>query len=164
MTIALTLQAYLERKRVEYDLIEHRPTRSSVSTAHACHISAASLAKGVVLRTRDSYILAILPASQRVRLDYLKATFGEQLEFATEHELDQLIPDCKHGAVPPIGECYGLDIVVEDSIRDELEVYFEGGDHRTLVHMGQAQFARLTKEARHGRFGTPERGLSSTNG
>jgi Ala-tRNA(Pro) deacylase len=28
----------------------------------------------------------------------------------------------------------------------------EGGDHETLIHMGQAQFAALTADARHGRF------------
>jgi Ala-tRNA(Pro) deacylase len=28
----------------------------------------------------------------------------------------------------------------------------EGGDHETLIHMGHTQFAKLTKDARHGRF------------
>jgi Ala-tRNA(Pro) deacylase len=163
MTIALTLQTYLKRKRVEYDLVEHRPTRSSMSTAQASHILPRSLAKAVVLRGRDGYVLAILPASRRVRLGNLKAAFGEELTLATEHELDQLVPDCTHGAVPPIGECYGLDVVIEDRIREQPEVYFEGGDHATLVHMSQATFARLTREAFHGRFSARSRGPSPTN-
>lgn len=162
MTIALSLRTYLERKGVEYDLVEHRPTRSSISTAQACHIPAGSLAKAVVLRSRDGYLLAVLPASRRVRLDGLKAAFGEKLTLATEHELDQLIPDCTHGAVPAIGECYGLDVVIEDRVLEQPEVYFEGGDHTTLVHMGQAHFARLTSEARHGRFSARNRGPSPT--
>jgi Ala-tRNA(Pro) deacylase len=158
VTIALTLQAYLDRKGVEYDLVEHRPTRSSMSTARACHIAARCLAKGVVLRRRDGYLLAILPASRHVRLRKLKAALGEELTLATGHELDQLIRDCAHGAVPPIGECYGLDVVIEDSVFDQSEVYFEGGDHATLVHMSQAQFARLTREALHGNFSARDRG------
>jgi Ala-tRNA(Pro) deacylase len=28
----------------------------------------------------------------------------------------------------------------------------EAGDHETLLHMGHAQFARLTANAPHGRF------------
>ena len=122
MTIAPTLRTYLEHKCVEYDLVDHKPTRSSVSTAQACHISARCLAKGVVLRGRDGYLLAILPASRRVRLGNLNAAFGEELTLATEIELDQLVSDCTHGAVPPIGECYGLDVVIEDRIRDQPEV------------------------------------------
>jgi Ala-tRNA(Pro) deacylase len=163
MTVALTLQTYLERKCVEYDLIEHRPTRSSISTARACHIPANSLAKAVVLRGRDGYLLAILPASRRIRLPGLEAALGEELAVATEHELDQLMPDCTHGAVPAIGECYGLDVVIEDIVEEQSEVYFEGGDHATLVHMSQEHFARLMCDARHGRFSARSRGPSPPN-
>ena len=71
---------------------------------------------------------------------------------ATEPEIDHLFQDCAHGAVPPIGECYGLDVIVDDSIAGQPEVYMEGGDHATLIHINQPQFARVMAEARHGRF------------
>ena len=71
---------------------------------------------------------------------------------ADEGEIKRLFPDCALGAVPPVGECYGLDVIVDDSIQERPEIYLEGGDHMTLVHMNQAQFARLMAEARHGRF------------
>ena len=63
MAIAQTLQRYLTDHDIKYDVIAHQPTMSSMRTAEACHISGDRLAKGVVLRDRDSYILAILPAS-----------------------------------------------------------------------------------------------------
>jgi Ala-tRNA(Pro) deacylase len=37
-------------------------------------------------------------------------------------------------------------------MEDQPEVYLEGGDHETLVHMSHAQFASLTATARHGNF------------
>jgi Ala-tRNA(Pro) deacylase len=43
-------------------------------------------------------------------------------------------------------------VVVDDSIEEQPEVYFEGGDHATLVHMSHAQFAGLTATARRGCF------------
>jgi Ala-tRNA(Pro) deacylase len=55
-------------------------------------------------------------------------------------------------AVPAVGECYGLDVIVDDSIDTLPDVYLEGGDHITLIHLDQGQFARLNVEARHGRF------------
>ena len=70
----------------------------------------------------------------------------------TKTEIRQLFPDCALGAVPPVGEAYELDVIVDDSIQEQPDVYLEGGDHATLVHMDQAQFARLMAEARHGRF------------
>jgi hypothetical protein len=77
---------------------------------------------------------------------------GLDVDLATEHEIEELFQDCVLGAIPPVGECYGLDTVVDDSIEDQPEVYLEGGDHATLVHMSHAQFASLTATARHGSF------------
>jgi Ala-tRNA(Pro) deacylase len=153
MAIALTLQKYLADEHIDYDVIAHEPTMSSTRTAEACHIPGDRLAKGIVLRGRKGYVLAILPASHRIRLADLRTELGEDVALATEDEIDQLFRDCAHGAVPPIGECYGLDVLLDDSISEQPEVYLEGGDHATLVHMSHAQFARLTADARHGRFG-----------
>jgi prolyl-tRNA editing enzyme YbaK/EbsC (Cys-tRNA(Pro) deacylase) len=41
---------------------------------------------------------------------------------------------------------------VDDAIEGQGEVYLEAGDHATLVHLSHAQFAKLTADARHGRF------------
>jgi prolyl-tRNA editing enzyme YbaK/EbsC (Cys-tRNA(Pro) deacylase) len=62
--------------------------------------------------------------------------------FATVHTV-QFLPSAK---------CYGLDIIVDDSIQAQSDIYMEAGDHETLLHMGHAQFARLTANAEHGRF------------
>jgi Ala-tRNA(Pro) deacylase len=74
------------------------------------------------------------------------------LDLADERDLGRLFQDCAPGAVPPIGECYGLDVIVDDSIQQQPEVYLESGDHETLVHMSQTQFARVMAQAQHGRF------------
>ena len=152
MSIAASLEKHLSRKHVAYDVVPHPPTMASVSTAQACRVPPERLAKGVVVRTGDRYVLAVLPASRRISRADLRAELGETFVLATENELGQLFEDCVLGAIPPIGECYGLDAVVEPSICDQPEVYFEGGDHATLIHVGQTQFAELTGSARHARF------------
>jgi Ala-tRNA(Pro) deacylase len=54
--------------------------------------------------------------------------------------------------VPPIATCYGLDAIVDDSVEEQPDVYLEGGDHATLVHLDRAEFRRLMADSRHGRF------------
>jgi Ala-tRNA(Pro) deacylase len=151
MTIAPTLQRHLDRN-VSYDVITHDPTMSSTRTAQACHVSGDRLAKAIVLRRNGGYMLAVLPASRHIRLPDLKLQIGDDVDLADEGEIRKLFPDCALGAVPPVGECYDLDVIVDDSIQDPPDIYLEGGDHTTLVHLDQAQFARLMAEARHGRF------------
>ena len=152
MAIALTLERYLDTKHVKYDVIAHEPTNSSRQTAEACHIPGDRLAKAVLLRDEVGYALAVLPASHHIRLSELRRQFGDDVDLASEREIADLFQDCVRGAIPVLGECYGLDVVVDDSIEEQPEVYFEGGDHATLVHMSHAQFAGLTATARRGCF------------
>ena len=152
MAIALTLERYLDAKNVKYDVIPHAPTNSSLETVATCRIPGDRLAKGVLLRDEVGYALAVLPASYHIRLAELRRQFGDDVALASEREIEDLFEDCVRGAIPAVGECYGLVMVVDDSIEEQPEVFFEGGDHATLVHMTHAQFAKMTSAARHGRF------------
>jgi Ala-tRNA(Pro) deacylase len=152
MAIALTLKKYLAAKNVRYDVLAHEPTSSAMQTAEACRVSGDRVAKAVLLRDEIGYSLAVLPASHHIRFSELKRQLGDDVGLATEREAAELFQDCVRGAFPPVGECYGLDVIVDDSIEEQPEVYFEGGDHGTLVHMSHAQFANLTATARHGCF------------
>jgi Ala-tRNA(Pro) deacylase len=62
---------------------------------------------------------------------------------ATEQELVTLFPDCDEGAIPPCGTLYGLTTLVDTAILAQPEVYFESGDHATLVKVNGEQFRSL---------------------
>jgi Ala-tRNA(Pro) deacylase len=149
MSIAPTLHRYLSAENIQYEEIPHDFTMTSTRTAEACHISGDCLAKAVVLRHDGGYMLAVVPASHHLKLPELKARLGEDIEMAKETEINRLFADCAHGAVPAIGRCYGLDLIVDDSIEAQPDVYIEAGDHETLLHLSHAQFARLTANAPH---------------
>jgi Ala-tRNA(Pro) deacylase len=152
MSTAPTLQKYLAAENIQYEEIQHELSLSSTRTAEACHISGDRLAKGVVLRCDGEYMLAVMPASHHLRLSELRTKLGDNVDMADETEISQLFRDCAHGAVPAVGKCYGLDIIVDDSIEAQPEIYMEAGDHQTLLHLTHAQFARLTANAPHARF------------
>jgi Ala-tRNA(Pro) deacylase len=152
MTIAPTLQKYLAAENIQYEEIPHEFSVTSARTAEACHISGDRLAKGIVLRRDGEYMLAVVPASHHLRLSELRTKLGDDVDMANETEIGQLFRDCAHGAVPAVGKCYGIDIIVDDSIEAQPEIYMEAGDHQTLLHMSHAEFARLTAGAPHGRF------------
>jgi Ala-tRNA(Pro) deacylase len=155
MTIAHTLERYLDAKNVKYDVIAHPPTSSSIETVETCRIPGERLAKAVLLRDEVGYALAVLPASHHIRLAELRRQFGDDVALASEHEIEDLFEDCVRGAVPAVGECYGLDTLVDESIEEQPEVFFEAGDHATLVRMSSRQFANLTAAARHARYSAP---------
>jgi Ala-tRNA(Pro) deacylase len=154
MPIAPTLHRYLSAEKILYDEIPHVYTMTSARTAQACHVPGDRVAKAIVLRHDGGYMLAVLPASHHLRMTNLRERLGDDVDMASERELNELFIDCAHGAVPAAGRCYGLDVIVEESMQKEPEIYIEAGDHETLLHMSRAQFARLTAGAMQGRIST----------
>ncbi len=152
MTIAPRLREALVKAAVTYEVIEHPQAPSASRTAEAAHAPGDRLAKAVVLQDRQGYLLAVVPSTHRLDLDALEQLLGRQFELAREAEVGKLFPDCEVGAVPPLGDAYGLDVMVDESLTQQPEVYVEAGDHRRLVRLSGADFASLTGGARRARF------------
>ena len=152
MSIGRKLKDYMLDAKVEYDLVKHPRTQTSSGTAHAAHVPGEQLAKGVVLHHRDGYVLAVVPSTHRVELDTLERVFGCNLDLASEPEIADLFDDCRLGAIPPAGAAYDVKTMVDESLASLPEVYFEGGDHRTLVHVSGDGFRRLMAEAQQARI------------
>ncbi|MDJ1160193.1 YbaK/EbsC family protein [Chelatococcus sp. SYSU_G07232] len=152
MAIAITLAQYLGKQGISYDILEHPRTQTSARTAEACHVPGDRLAKGVVLKGENDYVLAVLPASCHISFSELRALLGEDVRMVDEPEMGMLFRDCEQGAVPAIGAAYGLRVVMDDSLANEPEVFIEGGDHSSIVRLTGASFNKLMADARHGRF------------
>jgi len=129
MSIAKTVQWFLETHGVSYETLQHPYSRTSEETADVAFIWEDQLAKTVLLEDEKGYVAAVVPASYRVDLKKL----GRQL-----------------GAVPPLGEAYGIETVYDDRLRRLACVYFEGGDHRDLIYIGGREFINLLRGSPHG--------------
>ena len=150
MGIAISLEQYLNGQGISYEALTHKHTDCAARSATASHIPIDSMAKAVVLSSRDGYILAVVPASQQVGLANVGRCIKQPVALATEKEIVPLFPDCEPGAIPPVGAAYGLRAVVDDRLEQMRDVYFEAGDHRTLVHVKGDDFHRLMRTVSHG--------------
>lgn len=152
MALATTIRQYLEDRRIAYDVVTHSPTTTASRSAQQSHVPGDWLAKAVVVKDDEDFMMAVLPASHHLRLGELTRLLDRQVGLATEEEASGLFADCEFGAIPALGTAYGLKMVVDDSLAAQPEIYFEGGDHRSLVHVSAEGFHRLTETASHGSF------------
>jgi Ala-tRNA(Pro) deacylase len=154
MSIAPQLRQFLDGAKAEYDVVVHTPTQSALENARSCDIPAEQVAKAVLLDTADDeHLLAVVPSDRRVELSELRSELGRKPRLADEAEIGKVFKDCEIGAIPPIG--YDVTTIVDDSLDKQSDVYFEAGDHKSLVHMEGAEFSRVMKGARHGQFSEP---------
>ena len=152
MGIAITLAQYLAQRGVKYDVVEHPHAVTALESAKTSHISLNRLAKAVVLKGKDGFMLAVLPASGHIQFGQLCKQLGADVDMANEEQIETLFLDCEPGAVPALGAAYGLKVIVDDSLANEPEIYLEGGDHASLVHVNGSTFQELLADARHARF------------
>ncbi len=152
MPVAHHLKAWLDKNNINYEVITHPETGTARASARAAHIPGENVLKSVVVHCDDGYLLAVVPSNRRLELGALQEIIEKRLGLATEQEVEELFSDCKRGAVPAIGEPYGLTVLLDDSLDDIHDLFFEGGDHESLIHVEAADFKRLMKNAEHGRF------------
>lgn len=156
MGMAMKLADYLRAHPVQFDLMTHSHTGNSLQSAEAMRVSPGCLAKAVVLEDKDAQmVMAVLPASRKLKLDDLRSRTGRMLHLATEAELRERFDDCETGAVPPIGKAYGMETILDESLMALPELYFEAGDHETLVRVKTSDFIGLLEGAPHMAFSAP---------
>lgn len=151
MGIARTVETYLQKHRIAYDLIPHPHTASSKETAKVTHVPPQHVAKAVVLGDDQGFLLmAVVPSDRYVEVKTLSKRLGRDLHLTSEDRLAPVFRDCEPGAIPPLGPVYGMETILDNKLVGLPEVYFEAGDHEELVRVDGEQFVRLLKEARHG--------------
>jgi Ala-tRNA(Pro) deacylase len=155
MAIAIGLAQYLAERGVPYDVIEHPHTETASQSAEASRIPPDRIAKAVVLKGGDGFMLAVLPASRHIQFAELRKQLGHDVDIANEEQIETLFLDCESGAVPALGAAYGLKAIVDESLANQPEIYIEGGDHSSLVHISGTIFRELLSDARYAGFAEP---------
>lgn len=156
MGIAISLLQFLETHDVEYDLISHPHTENSIETAKTTHIPGKQLAKAVLLEDAEGkYLMAVIPTTHHIDLAHLHHLLGKQVGLATETEIARVFNDCEPGAIPPLGEAYGLQVIVDKRLEKEPDIFIEGGQHDTVIHLSGLDFSDLVINAPDGYFSQP---------
>jgi Ala-tRNA(Pro) deacylase len=144
------LKQYLDTNRVSYRVHRHSRANTATAVAAADRVPPSEMAKVVLLRCGERYLMAVLPASRRLDLERVRTAIGEpDVELADEREVSEVFPDCETGAMPPFGNLFGMPVWVDDALGRESETVFNAGNHRETVHMAYRDFVRLA----HASFG-----------
>ena len=147
MSVSATVKSHLDERSIDYSLVPHPHTLSSMDTAASAHVPGDRLAKAVIVSHDGTYLMVVVPSDYHVHLGQLHRHLGGQVGLATEEELSGLFPDCERGAIPSIGAAYGLRTLLDRKLLGEPEVYFESGDHESLIKISGDTFQALMVDA-----------------
>jgi Ala-tRNA(Pro) deacylase len=140
------VRQFLDQERVSYQVVPHREAFTAQGVAAALHVSGWTLAKPVILKTTDGrLIMAVLTGAQSVDLKAAASVVGSELELAREKEFAASFPGCDAGAEPPFGNLYGLPVYVDEALREDPEIVFNGGTHAEAIRMKYADYEKLVR-------------------
>jgi Ala-tRNA(Pro) deacylase len=140
------LKDYLQREHVTYRVIDHGTAYTAQRTAEVTHLDTHAFAKTVLVVLDGKLAMAVVPASHRLDLDLLKqAAHANDARLADESEFGSRFADCEVGAMPPFGNLYGLDVLVDKSLAEHEFIAFNAGSHSEVIRLAYPDFDRLAR-------------------
>lgn len=152
MGMAISLESYMLNVGIDYDLVHHKPSMTALGAARNAHIKKDCVAKAVVLKDGDGFMLAVVPSTSKLSLNKISEITHRDLELSDEIEFSPLFDDCEVGAIPPVGNAYGMQVLLDSTLEEETDIYFEAGDHENLVHVTDWDFEILMRGAKLGKI------------
>jgi Ala-tRNA(Pro) deacylase len=149
MSIAPHVQEHLSHKGVYFELLAHPHSLTSRETARLAGVPAEQVAKGVLTHDGENYLLCVIPSNHRLCLPWLNRCMNGHFSLVGEHRLGEFFDDCEVGAIPALGQVYGLHVLWDNALADCEDLYIESGDHENLIHVTKAGFMELMGGQEH---------------
>ncbi|HSL76352.1 MAG TPA: YbaK/EbsC family protein [Candidatus Limnocylindrales bacterium] len=137
---------WLRGRHIDFEVHEHPPTFTAAGTARAEGVDPRAFAKVVGVVTDDRRnVLLILDAPDHVDLRKARKALGaEDVRLLSEPELTAIAPGCEPGAVPAVGDLFGLPMHADFAVREDREISFNAGTHRHAVRVDRGAWERAT--------------------
>lgn len=134
----------LDEAHIEYERFEHVPVHTSEEAAAVRGVSMSQAAKALLFKTKEAgFVLVVLPGDKRVDSrklkDYLQT---KSLRFAAPEEVEEQM-GCKIGSCYPLGIVAGLRTLVDESLSQNQDVFFNPGRHDVSIRMPYDGYIRL---------------------
>lgn len=140
----------LERNGCPYQTFEHEPVATSEEAARMRPgYSLEQGAKALIVRTKGPdkstrFVMLVFPANLKFDSRKAKAALEtKDMRFATVDEVADLTGGVEVGGVPPFGNLFGLDVIVDRGLFDNEWIVFNAGDRRFSVAMRSVDYREL---------------------
>lgn len=142
----MRVMQFLDESGVKYEIRQHRPAFTAQSIAAEEHEPGKFVAKPVIIKADDKYVMCVLAACYKMDIEALKGQLGAKaVRLAEEKEIGQLFPDCDLGAEPPFGNLYELTTILDKAMEKDDHIIFQAGSHDKSVRLKMDDYRKLVK-------------------
>ncbi len=157
MTTSTKVTEFLKKNKIRFEIIPHKKATTAEGTAKAEHEIPQHIAKVVMVKSDGKTMMAVIPANCQLDLLKMKAETGaDKVEIEKEADFRDLFLDSEVGAMPPLGQLYGVPCFVDFRIAESDHILFNAGAHDESVKMSTSDYLRIV-EAKVANIAVPKK-------
>ena len=152
MTLFQDIVAFLDQHKIQYDLIEHAPVKTSEEAARIrvepwklpFETLLAMAAKALVVRSNGQFFLFVLPGTKKMNWKTVKFLLrNESASLATPEEVIK-VSSVPIGSVPPFGNLFNppIQVYMERTLSPG-EICFNPGEFGKSIKMKREDYIKL---------------------
>jgi len=145
-----TVRRFLYSQDIRYARIMFSEDINTVFSAGCESINPDQIARAHILKDYRGLLMAIIPAPCRLDIPTLNHLLHRNLQEANHRDFNAIFFDCAPDAIPPLGEAYNIETIIDDSLLTQNYVYFSSGEAQELIRMTATDFQLLHSNAWYG--------------
>ncbi len=160
MIIAASIKQILQCNRFNYIALQHKRLSSLEQAASLLNIDPNQVLIVDVVADSHGELLVVYPLGRKINFDLCKQILKRDLKLLPNIRINRIFNDCEAGSWPAIGHPYGIDVIIDHSVKKLPKVYFASGSHTALLQMVTTDYMQLNSRAKIFNF-TETRELSN---
>jgi len=155
MALSKKMTNYLDLKKYKYQVVEHKKTFTAWDTAQTEKIKPEQVAKALVVKVDNNYLLALIPSNKNLDKQKFMKTVNvarkknkeknyKKIDLAKEAWMKKNILG-KVGATPPFRELLKLDIYIDNFLAKNKKIYVGSGEYTESILLNTGQYMKNEK-------------------
>lgn len=143
MPIPKKIINYLDKNKVNYEVVEHRKVFTAYDAAQTLHVKVSQIAKNLLIKAGKTYVLAILPADRNLDFSKLGKIAGAAKVSLPKEGVMQKLFKVKPGALPAFGGVYKIPVFLDKALLKETKLIFSSGSFTESIKMSLSTYKKL---------------------
>jgi len=145
-----TVRRFLYSQDIRYARIMFSEDTQTLFSSGSDNISPKHIARAHLLKDYRGLIMAIIPASNQLDIPALNKILHRNLQSAKISDFKAIFSDCAPNLIPPLGEAYNIETIIDDALHALDYVHFVSGEAQELIRMSGSDFQLLHSNAWYG--------------
>lgn len=163
MIIAARIKQLLDTYRIVYRVLPHKRIDSLSQAVKFLALDATQVFTTQVLHDEQGMLLVVFPSSSKIDFVKLNRASQRNLKLLAEISVNRIFIDCEAGCWPPVGQAYGLEVIIDKSIKQHTEIFFCAGTYTSMLKMRTTDFLFLNTRAKILDIALPVTEIAATN-